>query len=79
MNRLVYIDENGKPVFTGKEEPQRPQMRNETSKIECPLCHAQVDYLLGNVRQGCEGCFDKSLDEPLKGGDEHVKGQELDI
>ena len=36
---------------------------SESSKMECPVCHSRVDYLLGETntftgeQQGCEGCW----------------------
>jgi protein-arginine kinase activator protein McsA len=77
MSNLIVKDENGNPVFLGKEE-SRPEMRMELSKMTCPQCQTQVDYLLGNVRQGCESCYDKLKDEPEKGGGFYDKNKELE-
>jgi len=76
MNPNIILNEQGKPVFTGKEASP-PVLRRESSKMTCPVCKAEVDYLLGNVRQGCEGCYDKSKDEPAKGDDTYDTGKEI--
>lgn len=56
---------DGKPVFTGKEDPHNPPVSptvGEGSKIECPICHGQFDYLVGDDtpdggKRGCETCW----------------------
>jgi hypothetical protein len=42
----------------------------DDAKLECPVCHHFFDYLLGDIKQGCEGCYDPLVDKPeiVKGG-----------
>lgn len=40
----------------------------DDGKLECPVCHNWFDYLLGDTKQGCEGCYDRTKDIPDKGG-----------
>ena len=74
------LDKDGKPVFTGKEDPANPPVKpsGEGSKIECPVCHGMFDYILGFTKKGCEGCFDKSKDVPEKGGDTYDREKEIE-
>lgn len=67
MNDFIIKGPDGKPIFTGKEDPNNTLAKpNKGSQIECPICHNMVDYLLGNIRKGCEMCYDKSKDEDEK-------------
>lgn len=60
---IPVIEENGKKVFVGQEDPRNPPVRpQEGSKMECPVCHGMFDYLVGEDdnnggRMGCEGCW----------------------
>jgi protein-arginine kinase activator protein McsA len=66
MNPFVILGTDGKPTFVGSEDKHNPpvtQKMNEQSKVTCPQCQAQVDYLLGDVKQGCESCYRPELDK----------------
>lgn len=62
MSNLIII-KDGVPQFIGKEDPTNPPvMPRSGSKVECPLCHGQFDYLVGEDtpdggKQGCESCW----------------------
>lgn len=79
MPNFFVLDKDGKPMFTGKEDSSNPPPRpsSQSSKMECPQCHNMVDYLLGNTRQGCEGCYDKTKDEPDTSGDNYDQSKEI--
>ena len=77
-DNLFVLDKDGKPVFTGHEDTNNPPVKPmEGAKIECPICHTMVDYLLGNTRKGCEGCFDKSKDDAVQGSDVYDSSKEI--
>jgi hypothetical protein len=66
---------DGKPVFLGAEDPQNPPVNpkpGEGSKMTCPVCRDQVDYLLGedegNGKMGCETCYRPNTQRRGKGG-----------
>lgn len=79
MNNFVVNSPDGKPVFVGREDPQNPPTAPvEGSKLECPVCHGEFDYLLGEKTDdggvmGCEVDWKPApnpqpiLDEPEKG------------
>lgn len=57
----VIMSPDGKPVFFGKERQSSPY-KAEGSKMQCPVCTQEVDYLVGDNtpdggRQGCESCW----------------------
>lgn len=59
---VVLVGPDQKPVFTGHATQPPPFKKMEDSKMECPICHKQVDYLVGvdtqdGGRQGCEECY----------------------
>lgn len=35
----------------------------DDGKMQCPTCLRWFDYLLGDVKLGCEGCYDRSKDQ----------------
>lgn len=58
----VIMGPDGKPVFWGKDRPVTPFKKQEGSKMQCPICTQEVDYLVGENtpdggRQGCESCW----------------------
>lgn len=74
MNQFVVKDENGQARFLGSEDRNNPPVNphvGEDSKMVCPQCGEQVDYLLGSIKPGCEACYrpeeDKhdEVDEPV--------------
>lgn len=67
MNDLFTKDDNGKIIFIGKEDPNNPPpIKREGTKMQCPVCHNDVDYLLGQKYQACEACYDQTKDEPIE-------------
>lgn len=58
MDTPLIVEQDGKKVFVGKEDPNNPPVRPmEGSKMECPVCHKMVDYLVGeNIHGGIQGC-----------------------
>lgn len=81
MDKFFIKDENGKPIFIGKEDANNPPQKPvaESSKIECPICHSKVLYLLGDTVKGCEVCYDKSKDVPSEGGDSYDRSKEISL
>lgn len=79
MNNFVIKD--GKPVFVGKEDPSNPPTRPQNgSTMECPVCHGQFPYLVGEDtsdggRIGCEGCWKPG--KPSKSSDAYDKSHEM--
>lgn len=63
---------DGKPVFVGKEDPHNPPVEPQAgNKMECPVCHGEFDYLLGeDVNGGRVGC-EKDYRKPQEGGNTH--------
>jgi len=60
---IPVIEKDGKKIFVGQEDPNNPPVRPlEGSKMECPVCHGMFDYLLGDVKKGCESCYDRTKD-----------------
>lgn len=62
MDTPLIVEQDGKKIFVGKEDPNNPPVRPmEGSKMECPVCHKQFDYLVGEDRNGgrmgCESCW----------------------
>lgn len=49
------------------------------SKMQCPVCGEYFDYLLGEVKQGCETCYDKSKDYPDKSSDIYDRTKEIEV
>jgi hypothetical protein len=75
----IVLDKEGKPVFIGKEDPNNPPVTpSHGNQMECPQCHNMVDYLLGDTRQGCEACYNKSLDTIKKGEDTYDRSKEIE-
>lgn len=79
MSDLVAKDAEGKLRFLGAEDKNNPPVApREGSKMQCPVCKNMVDYLLGDVRQGCEACYDPAKDHPAKRTDEaYNKNEEM--
>ena len=78
-NSFFVKDKDGKPVFIGKEEPDSPRPKGESSKMECPQCHGMFDYLLGEIRMGCEGCYDPSKDQTTEGRESYDESREIKV
>jgi hypothetical protein len=76
-NPLIVKGEDGRPVFVGKEEPQIKTAKGEPSRIECPKCHQMVDYILGEVKQGCEACYKYEEDYPDQRPETYDKSKEI--
>lgn len=80
MNFIIK-GEDGKPVFIGKEDSNNPPPKpRQGAKMECPQCHDQVDYLLGENtpdggKQGCEKDYKAGKIE--KGGETYDKDREI--
>jgi len=75
VSQAISVGPNGKPVFVGQDKPQENLLkRQEGSKITCPVCGKDVDYLVGETDtttgevQGCEACH-KPARLPKKGGE----------
>lgn len=60
---LVTKDSTGKPIFLGQEDPHNtPISQKKGSQMECPVCHEQFDFLLGEgSNQGCEADYKPSV------------------
>lgn len=61
----LFIEKDGKKVFIGQNQPDPPKAAGDSSKMECPICHGQFDYLLGDDtkdggQRGCENCWKPS-------------------
>lgn len=78
---FIVKDENGNPKFIGQEDPTNPPVKPlEGSKMTCPVCNQDFDYLLGQDtpdggRMGCEQDW-----RPGKGGvsaGQYDKDQEI--
>ena len=73
---------DGKPVFVGKENPNVPQYKasGEGSKMTCPVCGGQFDYLLGEDtpdggKMGCEKDWKKGT--PIRTNNYYNKDEEM--
>lgn len=59
-NNLFVPDKDGKLKFIGKDDPSNPPTEAPAvTTLECPICHAQVPYLVGDDtpdggKRGCE-------------------------
>lgn len=79
MNQFFIPGPDGKPVFLGKEDIANPPTKKpEGSKMECPVCHGQFDFLVGENTHdggvmGCELCWKPPKGKRSYGKEEGTK------
>lgn len=82
ISPFVRPGPDGKPIFFGKDEPAQQAAKVEGTKITCPVCNQEFDYLVGEDtpdggRKGCETCWrpspGKKYAQDIPGADEAQK------
>ena len=82
MDIPVILGKDGKPVFIGQEDPHNPPVApQQGSKMQCPVCSKEVDYLVGENAnggvQGCEGCWKPPTTPVQSTGDTYDRSKEI--
>lgn len=78
---LIIPGKDGKPQFVGQEDPNNPPTTPPGgSKMICPVCGGEFDYLLGEDmgggRMGCEKDWLPPTDD-VRQSDKYDKSKEI--